>query len=134
MPTFNATDIIITVNGSTVGLQTSGELTLANDLPDASNKDSAGWAEHIRGQRSWSLAIEGIVDYGASFGVEELADLILTRTAAAVTFGTSKSGDLRFSGNTSLGDLTPTSAPNEDVPTYSGTLTGNGPLTKLTIP
>jgi len=131
MARINATDIFIKVNDVVVTYATGGTLSLELDLPDASNKDSAGWAEHIQGQKSWSISVEGLLDYSASYGVDELANLIINRTSVSVEFGTGNTGDTKFSGTASLSSLEQ-DAPLEDVATYSGDLTGTGALTKAT--
>lgn len=131
MAKINATDILVFVNDVAVAHQTNGSLSIAQDLPDASSKDSGGWAEHINGQRSWSISVEGLVDYSASFGVEQLANLILNRTSATIRFGTGTTGDLRFEGTANLGDLSQ-DAGLETPLTFSGELTGTGALVMTT--
>ena len=44
---FNGTDLILKVESTTLGHTTSCTLTLSNDLPDATTKDSSGFSEVI---------------------------------------------------------------------------------------
>ncbi len=129
---FNGTDLIVNVDGNPIGHSTSFTFSMANDLPDASSRDSAGWAEHIRGQRSGSISFDGLIDYSdegtTQEGVVTLADLIINRTAVTVTFGTVAVGDTVFSASASLDSLEQ-SADSEQTATYSGSFTINGAIT-----
>ena len=65
MPTtsvFNGTNLILTVEGDTLGHTTSCSLSLSNDLPEATTKDSNGFQEVIY-QRALQMEFEytGIV-------------------------------------------------------------------------
>ena len=60
MAKFNATDLILKVNGTPIAHSTSATLNINQDLPDATSKDSAGWSENIRGklqkqQKKWQV-------------------------------------------------------------------------------
>lgn len=129
---FNATALVLSVNGSPVAHATGGTLNINQDLLDASTKDSARWKEQIRGARDWSIDIEGMIDYTASFGVDELADLIISGVSAEIAFATSETGDTKYTGTVDLSGLTQ-DAPSEGMATFSGTLVGTGVLTKTTV-
>ena len=131
MAKFNATNLVLKCSGTIVAHTTSSTLNINQDLPDATTKDSSGWSENISGLRDWSIDVEGLTDYSASFGADELADLILNRTTCTVEFGTGTTGDTKFSGTVNLASLTQ-DAPLEDVASFSGSLTGTGELTKAT--
>lgn len=103
------------------------------DLPDVTTKDSAGWAYHINGLRSWSIDFDGVydeTDAGAtSMTPIEILAAIIARTADAecafkpdaTTTGTGWKGNATFKNITIQGDM-------ESGITYSGSLVGNAPL------
>ena len=129
---FNATALVLSVNGSPVAHSTSATLNINQDLLDATTKDSGRFKEQIRGVRDWSLDIEGLIDYTASFGVDELADLIISGVTAEIAFTTDTSGDTKYTGTVDLSGLSQ-DAPAEGLATFSGTLVGTGVLTKATV-
>tara|TARA_Y100000593_G_C4321560_1_gene344097 strand:+ start:2582 stop:2980 length:399 start_codon:yes stop_codon:yes gene_type:complete len=131
MAKFNATNLILKISGTPVAHSTSATLNINQDLPDATSKDSSGWSENIRGLRDWSIDVEGLTDYSASFGADELADLIISRADAEIEFGTGTASDTKYTGTVNLSSLTQ-DAPMEDVASFSGSLTGTGALTKAT--
>ena len=131
MAKFNATDLVLKINGTTIAHSTSATLNINQSLADATSKDSAGWSENIRALRDWSIDCEGLTDYSASFGADELADLIISRASATAEFGTGASGETKYSGTVNLASLTQ-DAPLEDVASFSGSLTGTGALAKAT--
>lgn len=131
MAKFNATDLILKVNGTPIAHSTSATLNINQSIIDATTKDSAAWTEGLAGLRDWSIDCEGLTDYSASFGADELADLIISRASATAEFGTGASGDTKYSGEVNLASLT-MDAPLEDVASFSGSLTGSGALAKAT--
>ena len=63
MPTtsvFNGTNLILTVEGATLGHTTSCSLSLSNDLPEATTKDSNGLQEVIAGVISGEISFDGL--------------------------------------------------------------------------
>ena len=57
MSKFNATDLIVTVDGNAIAHATSATLSIDMNTIDTSTKSSAGWAEAIGGQRYWSIDV-----------------------------------------------------------------------------
>jgi len=129
---FNATALILSLNGSPVAHSTSATLNINQDLLDATTKDSGRFKEQIRGVRDWSIDVEGLIDYTASFGADELADLIINGVTAEIALTTGTSGDTKYTGTVDLSGLSQ-DAPAEGLAAFSGTLLGTGPLTKTTI-
>lgn len=126
MAKVNGTRMTIVVDGSTIDCQIDGTLTTERDLPDASCKDDAGWATHIQGQGSWSVDGSGRLDFSATFGYEDLLDLVLNRTAiSALDFLTDIVGGVKVSGAASIQTLSIT-ASNEDSATFDFSFVGNG--------
>lgn len=129
---FNATALVLSINGSPVAHATGGTLNINQDLLDATTKDSNRWKEQIRGARDWSIDIEGMIDYTASFGVDELADMIISGVSAEIAFATSETGDTKYTGTVDLSGLSQ-DAPAEGLATFSGSLVGTGVLNKATV-
>jgi predicted secreted protein len=128
---FNATNLIVLIDGVAVGHTTSAELSIEADLPDATTKDSAGWAEHIQGLRSWSVSVDGLVAYDGSYPSQTVADLIINRTSVVLQFTTEVTGDTYWTGSASLQGQT-ISAEMESPASFSASFTGNGALTTAT--
>lgn len=132
MAAINGTTIILDLDGNPLALMTESTLNVDQDLPDSSSKDDSGWANHVNGQRSWSIDLSGRADMGNNANVETLADLIMNRSNVDVEFATSTSGDVKFTGTVSLANMSVT-APNEDVVGVDGSLTGQGAITKTAV-
>lgn len=132
MAKINGSVIIPQIGGDAVLHTTNATLTIDVDLPDATTKDSAGWADHIHGLRNFSLTIEGYAAYNATTGnVADLLDLIIDRTSATFQFAPSGAGNTMVSGSVSLANLE-LGANMEETASLSSTLTGKGALTVST--
>lgn len=136
MAAINGTTVILTEDSdgslTAIALLTDTTLNVDQDLPDSSNKDSSGWADHINGQRSWSIDLDGRADFGDQANVEKLFDMILNRENPDIEFATSTSGDVKFTGTVSLANMS-VGTPNEDVASVSGSMTGKGALSKSSV-
>lgn len=128
---FNGTNLIITVEGATVGHTTSCTLSLSNDLPEATTKDSSGFQEVIAGVMSGEISFEGLVAYDDSANAIEMADYLLARTQLTCVFGTAESGDDVFTAEGFLSSVE-MSAEAESPVSYSGSITLTGSITKST--
>lgn len=128
---FNGTNLIITVEGATVGHTTSCALSLSNDLPEATTKDSSGFQEVIAGVMSGEISFEGLVAYDDSANAIEMADYLLARTQLTCVFGTAESGDDVFTAEGFLSSVE-MSAEAESPVSYSGSITLTGSITKST--
>ena len=128
---FNGTNLIITVEGATVGHTTSCTLSLSNDLPEATTKDSSGFQEVIAGVMSGEISFEGLVAYDDSANAIEMADYLLARTQLTCVFGTAESGDDVFTAEGFLSSVE-MSAEAESPVSYSGSITLTGAITKST--
>jgi len=115
MATINGTDIVVTINGTTIGHSVALVLDLGQDLPDASSRDSLGWAEHIQGLRSASLSIGGLTDYSDSMNFNEFAGFMITRQSIDFRF---TSSGATFYGEASVEDIEEL-ANFEDVASYN---------------
>jgi len=128
---FNGTNLIITVEGAAVGHTTSCTLSLSNDLPEATTKDSSGFQEVIAGVMSGEISFEGLVAYDDSANAIEMADYLLARTQLTCVFGTAESGDDVYTAEGFLSSVE-MSAEAESPVSYSGSITLTGAITKST--
>ena len=135
---FNGTSLVVLVEGQVLGHSTSCSLSLSIDAPDASTKQSGGWADEIGGQRSWSVTTDGLstVEPGALatyVSTDELMILAAARTAVTVMFttvssgSTVNSGDVYWSGQAFIESVDIT-ADMENPATYSVSFKGTGAL------
>ena len=132
MAKINGSVIIPVLDSDAVIHTTNATLSIDVDLPDATTKDSGGWADHIHGLRNFQLTIEGYSAYNNSTGnVKPLLDLITGRVSATFDFAPTGSGNVKISGSVSLSNLE-LGANLEETASLSSTLTGKGPLTVST--
>lgn len=132
MGKINGSVIIPVLDSDAVVHTTNATISVDVDLPDATTKDSGGWADHIHGLRSFTLTIEGYAAYDSAGNVKPLLDLILDRTSATFEFSPDETGDVKISGSVSLSNLE-LGANMEETASLSSTLTGKGPLTVSTV-
>lgn len=140
---FNGTSLVVLIGSEVIGYATSCSLSLAIDAPDASTKQSLGWADEIGGQRSWSLTTDGLAtvvpgSVASYISTTELNNLAIARTAVTVKFTTVDnsivggvtpvSGDTIYSGSAFIESVDMT-ADMENPVTYSVSFKGTGPLT-----
>ena len=134
MALINGTNLVIKVGGVAILKATTASLELSVDMPDATTKDSAGWAEFFAGVRSFTLSSDGLIDYATAAAVEtdELVAMLIARNTVAVTFATSTAGDMLLSGNAYVSSISQT-ADMESPSGFSVTFQGTGALTQSTV-
>ena len=140
---FNGTSLVVLIGSEVVAYATSCSLSIAIDAPDASTKQSLGWADEIGGQRSWSLTTDGLATVvpgtvATYVTTAELNALAIARTAVQVKFTTVDNstvggvtpvtGDVIYSGSAFIESVDMT-ADMENPVTYSVSFKGTGPLT-----
>ena len=140
---FNGTSLVVLIGTEVIGYATSCSLSLAIDTPDASTKQSLGWADEIGGQKSWSLTTDGLATVvpgstATYVSTSELNALAIARTAVSVKFTTVNNstvdgvtpvvGDVVYSGSAFIESVDMT-ADMENPVTYSVSFKGTGPLT-----
>tara|TARA_R110002073_G_scaffold93778_5_gene218690 strand:- start:3809 stop:4216 length:408 start_codon:yes stop_codon:yes gene_type:complete len=128
---FNGTNLILTVEGATVGHTTSCSMSLSMDTPEATTKDSNGFSEYIGGVKGGEVSFEGLVSYDDSANAIEFADYLLARTQLTCVFGTAETGDAVYTAEGFLSSVE-MSAEMEAAVTYSGSITLTGAITKST--
>lgn len=128
---FNGTNLLLKIEGATVGHTTSCSLSLSMDTPEATTKDSAGFSEYIAGVKGGEISFEGLIAYDDSSNAIEMADFLLARTQLTCVFGTTESGDAIYTAEAFLTSVE-MSGEMEAATTYSGSLTITGAITKST--
>ena len=140
---FNGTSLVVLISSEVIAFATSCSLSIAVDAPDASTKQSLGWADEIAGQKSWSLTTDGLATVvpgavATYISTTELSNLAIARTLCTVKFTTVN--------NDTAGGVTPVpadaiwtglafiesvdmTADMENPVTYSVSFKGTGPLT-----
>jgi TP901-1 family phage major tail protein len=134
----NATDVLIqfstdNVTFDEVGRMTNASLSISMETRDTSNKDSAGFRELLSGQRSWSLAGDGLVVYSltGADGFHDLFGYWNNRTNLYVKFGSVSGGEKNYSGRGFITSLDQ-EAGVEDNATFSFSFEGTGALAEGT--
>jgi len=140
---FNGTSLVVLIGNEVIAFATSCSLSIAIDAPDASTKQSLGWADEIGGQKSWSLTTDGLATVvpgavATYISTTELSNLAIARTAVTVKFTTVNNdtvggvtpvtGDTIYSGSAFIESVDMT-ADMENPVTYSVSFKGTGPLT-----
>jgi TP901-1 family phage major tail protein len=131
---FNGTLLVVKIGGVAVAHSTACSLSVSTDLPDASTKDSGGWAAQIQGQRSWSVSTDGLAvieSAAAGINVEDLFSSVSSRTDVTLTFSTFVSGDKIWTGTAAVESLDFT-GDMESPATFSASFTGTGALVMTT--
>jgi predicted secreted protein len=133
---FNGTNLILKVIAdggtlATIGHTTSCSISLSNDLPIATTKDSAGWQEVIAGVKSAEITFDGLVDYSDSMDIDTLMGFVINRTKIDFSFGTAETGDVVYSGEGFLSSIDYT-AEMESPVSFSGSITSTGAITSAT--
>ena len=141
MAIFNGTDLILKVSPSSGGAEAklmhsqNVSLSMNVDPIDISTKDSAGFRDLIGGQKSFSLSADGLMDFQATAGdtdVAELFDQMMNRTAVDFTFALATPAGYTITGDGFITSLEVTGG-TEDAPTYSCTIEGSGAITKTNV-
>ena len=141
MAIFNGTDLILKVSPSSGGAEAklmhsqNVSLSINTDTIDISTKDSAGFRDLLGGQKSFSLSADGLMDFEATAGdtdVAELFDQMMDRTAVDFTFALSTPAGYTLTGEGFVSSLEISSAV-EDAPTYSISIEGTGTPVKTAV-
>lgn len=131
---FNGTNLLLKFEADgtavvTLGHSTSATLSLANDLPEVTTKDSNGYQEVISGVKSGEISFEGLVAYDDDLNAIEAADFIRAGTKLDWSFGTAEIGDAVYSGEGFLSSVE-ISAEMESPVSFSGSITVTGEISK----
>ena len=130
------------INGTLIGIlsgsdkvlyTTSATLNVKQNLVDTTNKESAGWAEHINGLRDWDISFDGKYDTaGEGMTPNEILTAIIARSAdTVIKFVTNvETNTVGWTGNGTF-DTVSITGPMEGDTTFSGHIKGNGALSAL---
>lgn len=135
MAVINGTLVMFTMDGHPMGAAKSCTLNINVDTPDASNKDSAGWAAAIAGQRSWDGSFDGLYDPSGTYNFEYVYDEIVSRSITTVVeiANIDGTGGGEVYRGTAILNSHSLSAEMEQPATYSGTFRGTGRINKGTV-
>jgi predicted secreted protein len=135
---FNGTSLVVLISDQVIAHSTSCSLSLAVDAPDASDKEAAGWAVEIGGQKSWSVTTDGLSTVvpgvlASYVSTDELMILAADRVAVTLKFTTvtgttPTTGDVYWTGNAFIESVDIT-ADMENPVTFSVSFKGTGALT-----
>jgi hypothetical protein len=124
MAKINGTDLRVYKDGNLIGYEREFTFSLEMDLPDSSNKDSGGFAEHIQGQGSATLEFTAMVDFTSDYGIAESLAELIARTCIYVSWKDTVNG-IFYAGKASYSSIS-SDASNEDVMAWNGSITING--------
>ena len=87
---FNGTNLLVKVIAdggtlATIGHTTSCSMSLTHDLPEATTKDSSGYAEFISGIRGGTISFEGLVAYDDSANAEDSCAVVSASPSLFIT-------------------------------------------------
>lgn len=121
----NGSNLRVYRNGVLIAYERDFTFTIDNNLPDASNKDSGGFAEHIRGQKSATLDFTALVDLTATYGMPEALNELIDRGEITASWQLVDGATEFYAGRASYSTIS-SDASNEDVVLWAGSLTING--------
>lgn len=126
-------DLELSVNGVAIGCADTINVSIDTAMSSAACRQSGGWASNVPGQHSWTADTSGIVrlatgsDKATNRTFTDLAALQLARTPIDIVFGSSISGDTKYTGKAYISNTKPTS-PLDGAATFSVSFIGDGPL------
>ena len=118
------------INGTLIGLAKSAKISVTHEVRDTTTKDDNAWKTCAEGNRSWKADCDGLVAFDATYGTDELDDLIASRTLVGISYETNVSGDTRYYGSGYLTSLE-IDAGNQESVTYTASFEGTGALTPV---
>jgi predicted secreted protein len=125
-----------TVEGNIIGIYvddvliacaTSATLDLTTALTDSTCKDNNGAEQVLPGQKSWSMALDGMLAFDATYGWVDLVTAWDDSTLLTVKWGDEEVGDESYTGSAYIDSLS-ASAPLNEVTTYNVNFRGTGTL------
>lgn len=126
MAKINGTLLLVYADGVVIAAQKGVSVNVNQNLPDASTKESAGWAEHINGQRDCEVTIEGLISTTGKTA-HELYDYIMDRKSLLLVVD-GFTYPYVMEANVSASSI---NAPAEEAAGLSGTFRANGAMYHL---
>lgn len=99
MPVINATSFLLLKGTTVIGHSTNTVVSLIQDLPESTTKDSNGWREYIAGLKSGTITAEGLIDYSDNLNFSQFEQMIITRETARFYFKNPVNEKMIISGN-----------------------------------
>ncbi len=130
---FSGDLLILDIDGTPLAHSTDSTLTVTQDAPETTTKQSGGWKEVlIDGHRTFEMSASGLVTYDATTNApHDLLGGILNNSTNALIWTTGDVGDEAFTGTGKLTSLSENSPQNAPV-SFEVTFTGTGPLVQST--
>ena len=125
----NGTLAVIKVAATAVAHLTSNDISFEMATREATTKDSAGNKETLEGLKSFSGSGSGYFAEDASYGFEDLYDVIDARTPVTVRWSTGVVGDTYYEGSCYITSLSRTDG-LEESSTFECSFEGTGAVTK----
>lgn len=135
----NAKDVVIKIDDVVVGCTQSADFTVERDMDSSVCDASGAWEEVSPGRMRWSGSINALYrrfatnEAAANTGYADIYDLLTEGTKVSISYGTNVTGDTRFQGDAYVSNLG-FGKPESGNVTWSASLTGSGPLTKVVVP
>lgn len=127
MSKINGTLLLLYADGVVIAAQRGCSISVEQDLPDASNKDSAGWGEHINGLRTGTVEFTSLMST-TGLSASELMDYIISRSSLLLAVVGGITHPLVAEVDLSSVKI---DAPQEAVVELSGSLRITGPLYQM---
>jgi len=118
-----------------IGCATSASMDLSTTMTDSTCKDNDGAEQVTAGQKSWSMALDGMLAFDTTpeEGWMELFDAWDTKELLTIKWGTGVTGDPAYTGTAYIDSLS-ASAPLNEASTYNVNFRGTGVLVASTEP
>lgn len=128
----NSTLTKIYITGVAVANSTNVSLSTSVAYIDVTNKDSSGNKEGLGGTFEWSMTGDFVVDFSDSKGPDDIYTAMIAKTAVAVKYMNSTSGEVYYQGNGIITNFTMAHG-TEESPTGSFEISGTGALSQKTL-
>jgi hypothetical protein len=115
-----------------IGSTTTSSLEITMDTPDATTKDSEGWAESIPGIRSATGSFGQLYDPTDTFSVSEVFDLIADRETVLLKIASTETGSEYYEFNAHVSGLSYTFDMEQPVG-VEGSFVSTGKVEKKTV-
>ena len=128
----NGNELLLYVNGSAIACCLNHSLQMSTEEIDVTTKDSDGWKEIILGLRSWTISGEGLTEFSATYGFDDLVTVWKNKTLVTINFKTSNADDAVFSGSAYITELAEDAGMNAAT-SFTFTLQGTGVLSYAVV-
>ena len=129
MPIVNATSFLLVKDTTIIGHSTATSISLQLDLPDATTKESGGFAEYLPCIRGGSISVSGLTNYTDTLNFNQFTSSIITKEINTYLFRdpNDATGTI-YRGNGFITSADET-ADNETITEFNLEITLTGPIT-----